>query len=171
MESCGPCGLGVPRRQWNWGGGPERGLFWYQALAGLRLSSRSDRNSLHLVLRASSESRLTSPHASRYKSWFDCTVRLKILRSFMASRRAGFDHGLVPIPQPLPRKLANYYLWCFSGPVVSERGRMGLGRTSKNALSHFVEPWVSPQLVFYGLRILFAKKARGSWAGSLIGIW
>ncbi len=51
------------------------------------------RNFFHLLIRASSESRLTSPHAARYSSWFDCTVRLSVLGSLMASCKA--NHCLV----------------------------------------------------------------------------
>ncbi len=76
-------------------GEPESDLMRFQALAGSGLPSRSARNSSHLALRASSDSRLTSPYAARYSTPFDCTVRLRVLRRLMASRRAGVDHGLV----------------------------------------------------------------------------
>ncbi len=76
-------------------GEPESDLMRFQALAGSGLPSRSARNSSHLGLQASSESHLTSPHAARYSTRFDCTVRLRVLRCLMASRRAGIDHGLV----------------------------------------------------------------------------
>ncbi len=79
-------------------GEPESDLMRFQALAGSGLPSGSARNSSHLALRASSESRLTSPHAARYSTRFDCTVRLRVLRCLMASRRAGVDHGLAFLP-------------------------------------------------------------------------
>ncbi len=81
-ETCSRCGLGVR-------------LMRFQALAESGLPSRSARNSSHLDLRASSESRLTSLQAARYSTRFDCTVSLRVLRCLMASRRAGVDHGLV----------------------------------------------------------------------------
>ncbi len=73
----------------------ESDLMRFQALAGSGLPSRSSRNSPYLALRASSESRLTSPHAAIYSTRFDFIVRLRVLRRLMASRRAGVDHGLV----------------------------------------------------------------------------
>ncbi len=79
-------------------GEPESDLMRFQALAGSGLPSSLARNSSHLALRASSENRLTSPHAARYSTRFDCTVRLRVLRYLMASRRAGVDHGLVFLP-------------------------------------------------------------------------
>ncbi len=90
----GHCGLGVHRRQWN-GGEPEMDLIGFQALAGLGLPSRLARSSSQLVLRASPESCVTSPHAARYFSRFDCTVRLRVSGIWTASRRAVVDHGLV----------------------------------------------------------------------------
>ncbi len=54
--------------------------------------------SSQLVLRASSESRLTSPHAARYSTRFDSTVRLRVLRCLMSSCRSGVNHGLVFLP-------------------------------------------------------------------------
>ncbi len=84
-ETYGRCGLGVRRRQWS-GGEPDsvpRFLIRFQALAGSGLPSA--RNSSHLVLRASSESRLTSPHAAKYSIRFDSSVSLRVLRCLMAS--------------------------------------------------------------------------------------
>ncbi len=89
-----PLWFGGSQKAVEWGGG-ERDLMRFQALAGSELPSRSARNSSYFGLQASSESHLTSPHAARYSTRFDCTVRLKVLRYLMASRRAGVDHGLV----------------------------------------------------------------------------
>ncbi len=88
--------LGIRGSQ-KWGE-PECDLVRFQALAGSGLPSRSARNSSHLVLRASSESRLSSPNATRYTMRLDCTVRLRVLRCLMASRKAAADHGLVFLP-------------------------------------------------------------------------
>ncbi len=67
--------VGGSQKAVGWGE-PESDMMRFQALAGSGLPSRSARNSSHLALRASSESRLTSPHAARYSTRFDCTVRL-----------------------------------------------------------------------------------------------
>ncbi len=74
---------------------PIRDMIGFQDLARFWLPSVSARNTSHFVLLASPESRLTSPHAARYSSGFDCTVRLRQLRRLTASRRAGVEQGLV----------------------------------------------------------------------------
>ncbi len=48
-----------------------------------------------LVIRASSESRLTSSHAARYSTRLDSTAHLRVLCCLMTSSRAGVDYVLV----------------------------------------------------------------------------
>ncbi len=67
-----------------WNPGSQNAVEWeealgdlirFQALAGSGLPSRTARNSSHSVLRASSESRLTSSHAARYFSRLEFAIR------------------------------------------------------------------------------------------------
>ncbi len=58
------------------GGKQERDLIKFDALARSRLPSRPARNSIHLILLASFESRLTPPHGLRYSYSFECVVHL-----------------------------------------------------------------------------------------------
>ncbi len=161
------------QKAFEWGK-PESDFIGFQDLAGSGLPSRLARNFAHLVLRTSSESRLTSPHAARYSTRFDYTVRLRMLRCLMASRRAGVDHGLVFLP-------GFDFSTCFAAAEIMAllrrrmRRRRFISCTSKERTDSSTASENACQLtsLVFHLALLCGSGATGVWQRSSIvmGRW